>query len=245
MDYSVLARSYNTLDYPEKLRQMLIAFYKDDALLFFSKANLHKKVNDDLLANYHGEEILKFRLANYYRTRDYIAAFEVKALNSRADFLAINGYTRCFEIKSKIDTLSRLKKQSVDYKDIFEYNTIVVDDRHLNHIINIIPIYYGIWTFKGNKRIVHRKALTSPDINPEKQLLILTKKELNKYFLSSNIPEINRSFSSKEINDLFKNALKARYHARWNFILNNWNSILPIDLQFFFNSNIDPELIYA
>lgn len=245
MDYSVLARSYNPLAYPEQLRKMLVAFYNDESLSSFSKADLHKKVNDDLLAHYHGEEILKFRLANYYRTRNYVAAFEVNAINSRADFLAINGNTRCFEIKSKIDTLSRLKKQAIDYKELFEFNTIVVDEKHIDQTLKIVPDYYGIWSFKKNRRISHRDATLSPDLNPEKQLNILTKKELKTLFKIADKSEIKHNYNPEDINSLFKAGLKNRYHDRWHYILNNWESILPLDLQFFFNSNIAPHLIYS
>ncbi|PWW81343.1 hypothetical protein CR164_09890 [Prosthecochloris marina] len=245
MDYSVLARSYNTLDYPEKLRNTLVAFYKDTSYSSYGKYDLHRKVNADLLKHYHGEEILKYRLANYFRSLNYTAAFEVKTTNCRADFLAINGQTKCFEIKSKIDTLNRLEKQIYNYKELFEFNTIVIDEKHLESVKKLIPEYYGIWTFNGKKRYEHIKATISPCLNPEKQIQILTKKELKKYFKQTYMPSILYSFSNNEINKLFKEALKARYHVKWQFILNNWNSILPIDLQFFFNKNIVPDLIYS
>ena len=241
----MLARSYNPLAYHEQLKKTLIAFYCDESLYTFSKYDLHKKVNNDLLAFYHGEEVLKFRLANYHRDKECVAAFEVNAFNSRADFLAINGTTRCFEIKSKIDTLSRLKKQSTDYKYLFEYNTIVVDEKHIDQTNAIIPDYYGIWSFKGNQRIVYRKALISPELNPTKQLNILTKKELKNQFFITEINEIQNSFSPNDINSKFKIILKKRYNERWSFLLKYWNLILPIDLQFFFNRNIDPKIIYS
>lgn len=245
MDYSVLARSYNTLDYPEKLRNTLVAFYKDMSYSSYEKYDLHRKVSADLLKHYHGEEILKYRLANYFRRQNYIAAFEVKTTSCRADFLAINGQSKCFEIKSRIDTLYRLEKQIYDYKEIFEFNTIVVDEKHLESVKKLIPECYGIWTFNGKKRYEHIKATLSHFINPEKQLGILNKKELRKHFNETKISQIIDLYTPKEINEIFKLSLKNRYHDRWNFIINKWDSILPMDVQFFFNRNIEPNIIYS
>ncbi|RPH31975.1 MAG: hypothetical protein EHM93_11240 [Bacteroidales bacterium] len=244
MDYGVLARSYNTLDYPELLKKKLIAFFKYNSFDGLTKYELHQKINSALFNNYEGEEILKYKLAKTFLKKDYIAAFEVRVLNSRADFLVINGDTKCFEVKSKIDTLFRLKKQTQDYSDVFEYNTVVVDEKHLGIVQQIIPDYYGIWTFSGTKNIILREAQHSPNLNPTSQLSLLTKKELLKHFGSSNIFEIVVSNNDFDINNKLKDALKLRYTKRWAFIKENWESILPIDLQFFFNTNVSPELIY-
>lgn len=244
MDYGVLARSYNTLLYPNQLKTALGVFLNSNKYDSLSKIELHRTINNLLYKNYDGEEIIKYKLANTFLKKNYIAAFEVKAQSSRADFLVINGNTKCFEIKSKIDTLRRLKKQSKDYSDVFEYNTVVIDKKHL-HVENLLPAHYGIWYFNGNKKVIHRAATLSPNINPKAQLSLLTKKELEKFFFSSSFEQILEKYTPKEINNTLKEILKQRYNKRWNFIKDNWNSIFPIDLQFFFNSNICPQLIYS
>jgi len=244
MDYGVLARSYNTLDYPDLLKKKLIAFFKYNSFDGYSKYELHQRINDVLFQNYEGEEILKYKLAKSFLRNQYIAAFEVRALNSRADFLVINGDTKCFEVKSKIDTLNRLKKQSQDYSDVFEFNSVVIDEKHLCLVEKIIPPYYGIWGFTGSKKIIFREAQLSPFLNPASQLGLLTKKELNKHFGNATIIEIVASYNNETINQRLKDALKLRYQKRWNFVKDNWDKILPMDLQFFFNTNVNPELIY-
>lgn len=244
IDYGVLARSYSTLDYEKKLRRTLACFFKQDIFDNLNKSQLHKKINDTLIKYYNGEEVLKYRIAKYFLKMDYVAAFEVTVKDSRADFLVINGDTKCFEIKSKIDTLNRLKKQIGNYKDVFEYNTVLIDEKHLSKIKNILPEYYGIWTFKGKIRNVIREASESPELNSMSQLDLFTKKELIGHFKISDRDAIFHEFNAETINSFLKEALKARYLTRWNFVRNNWDNILPIDLQFFFNTNIDPELIY-
>jgi hypothetical protein len=245
MDYSALVRSYNTLSYTNQLRDLLAAFFQTDKFQNLSKFELAKTINDIAFKNYDGEQILKYRLAKEFVTKKYVAAFEVKAKTSRTDFLVINGDTKSFEVKSKIDTLNRLKKQVDDYGDVFEYNTVVIDKSHLEKVIELIPEYYGIWYYEKNKKVIYRDAKYSPRINAKEQLTLMNKKELQKYFGGSDGQDIINNFNTSQINEKLKQALKDRYNKRWSFIQNNWNTILPIDLQFFFNTNVKPEIIYG
>lgn len=245
MDYSALARSYNTLSYTLQLRELLAAFYKTDKFNEMNKLELVQTVNKALFENYEGEQILKYRLAKEFRKKNYVAAFEVKVQNSRTDFLVINGDTKSFEVKSKIDTLNRLTKQVADYGDVFEYNTIVIDKIHLKKVIEKLPDYYGIWYYEGEKKIIYKDALYSPKINAKAQLTLLNKKELIKAFGMNSESEILSLYNTSIINDELKTALKKRYNDRWSFVQTNWDDILPIDIQFFFNTNIKPEIIYG
>ncbi|WP_312920858.1 sce7726 family protein [Empedobacter brevis] len=245
MDYSVLVKSYSALNYLKDLKELVADFYGTDKYNNLSKYELASLINSEIFNNYNGENILKYKIAKDFRKKKYVAAFEVKVKSSRADFLVINGDTKSFEIKSKIDTLYRLKKQTDDYGDVFEYNNVVVDIVHLEKVMSIIPEYYGIWYYDGNKKNVAREAKFTPNLNSSEQLKMLNKKELKQVFGTFELDFILNSFSKEEINKSFKVALKERYFKRWDFLINNWNEILPIDIQFFFNSNIDPKLIYS
>lgn len=245
MNYSLLARSYSTLSYTNQLRDLLASFFQTDQYCKLNKFELAKTINDAVFKHYNGEQILKYKLAKEFIKKNYVAAFEVKAKTSRADFLVINGETKSYEIKSKIDTLNRLEKQVSDYGDVFEFNTVVIDKLHLNNVLKIIPEYYGILYFEGAKKVIHREPIYSPKLNPNAQLGLFNKKELIKAFETNNHQEILYLFDSSLINAALKNALKDRYNKRWTFIQNNWDIILPIDLQFFFNTNVKPEIIYG
>jgi hypothetical protein len=245
MDYSALARSYKPLSYTNQLRDLLAAFYQTDKYEHFNKYELAKTVNDVIFENYDGEPILKFMLAKEYRKTNYVAAFEVRAKNSRTDFLVINGDTKSFEVKSKIDTLNRVTKQISDYGDVFEFNTIVIDKSHLINVIEKLPEYYGIWYFEGNKKVIYRKAVYSPFLNASEQILLFNKKELQGAFESTEKNIILSKYNAAQINIALKSTLKKRYIERWNFVQTNWDNILPIDMQFFFNTNVKPEIIYG
>jgi hypothetical protein len=245
MDYSALVRSYRTLSYANQLRDLLAAFFQTDKYQSFSKFELAKTINDIAFENYDGEQILKYQLAKEFITKKYVAAFEVKAKTSRTDFLVINGHTKSFEVKSKIDTLNRLKKQVEDYGDVFEYNTVVIDKTHLEKVIELIPEYYGIWFYEKSKKIIYRDAKYSPQLNAIEQLTLMNKKELQKTFGDTDSLQILNIYNTSQINEKLKQALKERYNKRWTFVKNNWDFILPIDLQFFFNTNVKPKIIYG
>lgn len=245
MDYSALARSYNALSYTNELRDMLTVFSQTDNFQGLTKYQLAKTINDFVFKNYDGEQIFKYKLAREFRNKKYVAAFEVRAKSSRTDFLVINGDTKSFEIKSKIDTLNRLNKQVGDYGNIFEFNTVVIDKVHLSNVIAQIPDFYGVWYFEDSKKIIYREAQYSPKINAKEQLGMFNKKELFSSFGSFNIDEILLSNDADKINLELKTILKNRYSDRWKFVQTNWSLILPIDLQFFFNSNVKPEIVYG
>lgn len=245
MDYSALARTYNPLINTLQLRELLSSFYQNEKYSIMDRYELLKVANSAIYNNYEGELIIKYKLAREFRNKKYIAAFEVKAKNSRTDFLVINGDTKSFEVKSKIDTLNRLGKQIVDYGDVFEFNTVVVDKVHLESVLEKLPSFYGIWYFNGRRKVVHREASYSPNINPMEQLGLMNKKELLKAFGDSNKSAIISQHRADQINQILKDVLKARYQSRWAFVQENWETILPIDTQFFFNTNVKPEIIYG
>ena len=74
---------------------------------------------------------------------------------------------------------------------------------------------------------------------------MLTKKEIRTAFKTEEINQIIEEHSKETINKIFKEILKKRYTIKWDFLTSNWNEILPIDIQFFFNKNIEPKLIYS
>jgi hypothetical protein len=244
---SVLAKNYNILDYPLKLASLLKCVYPAENFELFSKYELHKVLNATLLQNYKGEEVLKYMLSKtFMNKRNLIAAFEIKVNNSRVDFLTINGSTTSYEIKSELDNLSKLSKQMMDYLLAFEYNYLVIDARHFERANDLISEKFGLWCYKEGKFKKMRKAILNDKIEPEVQLNLLTKKELFNSFPECGgvLKKILNSLDSNSINRQFKVALKDRYRRRWDFLVANEEQIFPIDIQFFFNTQIEPSDIY-
>lgn len=242
----LIAKSYNPLDYNQQLIQLLSFAYPSLSFEGWDKFKLHQLVNDVVISKYDGEQVLKYYLFKNFYKKKVIAAFEIKVNNSRADFLTINGSTNSFEIKSSLDNLYKLKKQASDYIRTFEYNYLVMDEKHLQNASELVPSSFGLWSFKNGRKKVHRNAILNEKIDVEIQLSILTKKDLKRFFseVNGNKRQILKLFKEEEINFRFKSALKSKYCKRWSFVVENVDLILPVDIQFFFKTNINPKHIY-
>lgn len=241
---SGLAKSYSPLDYCHKMANDLKTVFPNEDFSNLSKYQLHQRINTVLSEGYNGEHSIKYFLFNKFRDKDLIAAYETKVQNSRLDFLTVNGVTTSYEIKSSLDKLDKLAKQSSDYLKAFEFNCLIIDQRHLEKVLLIVPKTFGIWIFDGVKVKKYRKPIKNQLIEPYAQLNLLNKKELNYFFGKACRNNILDTISAREINNRFKKALKARYSDRWSFLVANCQQILPIDVQFFFNININPRHIY-
>lgn len=246
-DLSALARTYSVLANQLTLKRILSGFFKETNFDNYSKFELHSLVNEILYNNYTGEIKVKALLVDYFTKQNVISAFEIRANNSRLDFLRVNGKSISYEIKTELDTLTKLQKQVSDYQDLFEYNYIVIDEKHFDNAVKLIPATYGIFIVKQDKLKEERKAVLNNTLNPHKQLSLFTKKELNKHFkdYNNNVNAVLTDFSEEKINNIFKEMLKERYLPKWYFFLENKSEILPIDYQYFFNHNIKPKIIYG
>ncbi len=244
---SAFARSYNVLDYSHKLREILSSLLPENDFSNSTKLELHNTINYILTKRYKGESGLKAKLVAMFVKENVTAAFEIRVNNSRIDFLTINGDTKSYEIKSGIDNLDKLAKQVSDYERVFEYNYIVIDEKHLLAAKKIIPEHYGIYVLEKEKLVKKKEAEQNCCLKPEMQLQLFTKKELGQQFkgVETTVAKIAKQFTATEINESFKTMLKKRYEKRWAFLKQNMSEILPIDYQFFFHHNIQPKVIYG
>ena len=62
----------------------------------------------------------------------------------RADIAVINGHMIGYEIKSEVDTLSRLSSQVEKYNSVFDHSFLILTSRHLNDAMLKIPKWWGI-----------------------------------------------------------------------------------------------------
>ncbi|WP_442591517.1 sce7726 family protein [Pedobacter sp. AW31-3R] len=240
-----VVKSYNTLDYSPRLKELLRMIFPGDSFNGLCKLDLHRMMNELVVRSYGGEQVVKYALFKAFKNKNVVGAYEIKVKSSRVDFLTINGHTTSFEIKSNLDNLDKLAKQSADYSSAFEFNNVVIDERHLKKCLAMIPEQFGIITVDSNEHHFLRKPKMSKHLDPIAQLALMTKKELVQNFGLVIIEDILKSNNSETINDLFKVALKDRYRSRWEFIVEHSVDILPIDIQFFFNKNIKPAQIYT
>ncbi|MBA4300478.1 MAG: hypothetical protein C0433_10315 [Cyclobacterium sp.] len=68
--------------------------------------------------------------------------------NARIDMAIINGAFHGFEIKSASDTLKRLSTQIEAYSKVFDYLSIVTEDKFSSKILDSVPEWIGIYLCK-------------------------------------------------------------------------------------------------
>lgn len=101
----------------------------------------------------------------------------------RADLLAmVDNKTVSFEIKSELDSLSKLSEQIYDYIDVFNEVYIVLAEKFRNSpLISKIPKKVGILYVDMNDKIIYyRKAKVQKLLKKEKLIYFFKKDDLNK-----------------------------------------------------------------
>lgn len=63
---------------------------------------------------------------------------------ARIDIAVINGCLHGYEIKSAADTLQRLPAQIEAYTKVFDYLSIVTENKHYERILDFIPSWVGV-----------------------------------------------------------------------------------------------------
>jgi hypothetical protein len=124
-----------------------------DYLNTFSRIGKHTIINEnitnkelldeiylELSSSYRTEYVYKNILLNRklikeYRLENTIVLNEFKVGNSIADFVLLNGKARIFEIKTELDSLTKLKKQISDYFTFATEVYIVTSSKHIGKLL--------------------------------------------------------------------------------------------------------------
>ena len=267
-DLAAICRSLNSL-YTPLLSDRKIWNILEDGLpedIFISVKQLridtigHKIINDLIMNYYPNERVIKYHIIKeQLHKTDEVTFFELNVDSSRVDLCRVNGKSIAYEIKTEFDNVSRIEKQISDYLKVFEYVYIIAHKSHIEKIKAIVPEICGIKEYSINNgnctfRPV-RKAIKNKNIDYKAQIRNLSSEDLRLVLRQSgykNIPSsrierediILKNIGERKINNLFKLAVKLRFSKQWQFLCENFNKIMPIDIQSFFHSPIEPESIY-
>jgi len=94
---------------------------------------------------------------------------------SRVDIAVVNGHLHGFEIKSARDTLRRLPNQIEGYSKVFDYVTVVTEDRHYERILDILPDWVGLKICVETSRGIKISTIKKSYINRKKEGFFLAK----------------------------------------------------------------------
>lgn len=78
--------------------------------------------------------------------RDAVVRHEVGIVEGerRIDLAVFNGHFTGYEIKSDVDTLSRLPAQAEAYGRVMDYLTIVTTEKYVSPALDILPDFWGV-----------------------------------------------------------------------------------------------------
>lgn len=145
------------------------------------------------------EPLFDFLEEHYGKTR---ILEEIQIGRSRADAVMVRLFSLSgIEIKSDADTYARLKGQVRDYDRYFDYNYVAVGSRHVPHIEDHVPQWWGIITIEqGDSHVdfyLLREARPNPGCLLRAKLGLLWRPEL------AHIQELNHLPKYKEKSKAF------------------------------------------
>ncbi len=91
----------------------------------------------------------------------FIDEFGICQGSARVDIAIINGSIHGYEIKSSLDTLTRLNDQVNEYGKVLDTVTLVVSEKHYLKAKDMIPKWWGLIKVVGNRegfKIINKRA---------------------------------------------------------------------------------------
>lgn len=95
-----------------------------------------------------------------------IDELSIRRNGARIDVALVNCTVHGFELKSDLDTLSRLPEQAPAYCEVCDHVTLVVGERHVLKAIELVPDWWGIKVARRNFGTVVFRDLKLAQINP-------------------------------------------------------------------------------
>ncbi len=251
---------YDTEDYRwDQIAYLLAKTPESDLHVLRELMTSNQFVNESIMNFYPCERVVKYYLIKHLMPLcNHIVAFEMCIGNSRIDVCRVNGHSYAYEIKTEYDTFDRLETQMQDYIDTFEKVYIVVPKEKADEVSAYIPPSCGILAYRKRKDELvfsyRRKAILN-ECNMPKVINSLSSADLQ--VLLRSIDTVSIPFTKQQRIELalqikpsvfwnaYKELLKSRYASKWNFVVSHFDKILPIDIQNFFTTTIDPSLTYV
>jgi hypothetical protein len=124
------------------------------------------------------------------------------SIPARADALLIANRISGFEIKSDIDTLTRLPRQVKAYGQVVERAYLVVGERHRAKATELVPAWWHIWvaSWQEEKVVVRetRRGRLNPAVSPLAVTSFLSRQQL----IAELVRLGEKRLSSKTVDDL-------------------------------------------
>ncbi len=170
-------------------------------------------LNDrEMRAAYHRKRLRQFHVNPAAVVVDELGLQHGKC---RADIAVVNGHLAGYEIKSDLDSLTRLYSQVDGYSAVFDRVTLVVTERHLQQATELIPKWWGlVSTHRGSRGGIHfdtvRRARRNPQVDDFCVAQLLWREEVKDILAGLGVEEKQLRGNRAELYGLLVSRLKAR-----------------------------------
>lgn len=127
---------------------------------------------------------------------------ELAVGDARIDIAVVNGKFHGIEIKSDFDSLIRLENQISFYNMVFDKITIIISEKFIDKVTEIVPNWWGIYIIDSSKNTKLKRikiGKSNPCVNKLSLIRLLWKEELINFLFQKNI---KKGIKSKNKNDL-------------------------------------------
>ncbi|MFT3783553.1 MAG: sce7726 family protein [Nibricoccus sp.] len=106
-------------------------------------------------------------LERHYRDSSYLSA-EFRCGGSRVDIAIFNGTSTAYEIKTELDTFTKLPKQIADYRNVFDRVYVVLSDRFKKSDLSVLDQSIGIIVvdYKLRIKVIRRAKSNINHVSP-------------------------------------------------------------------------------
>lgn len=132
-------------------------------------------------------------------TSRVVEELKIPVANARIDMAVINGHFHGYEIKSACDTLQRLPNQLIAYSYIFDYLTVITEEKYSNKILSILPDWVGLSICSDSADDTIIEVIKRGKINTQKNGFYLAKLLWNEELIDLLI-ELEIPFKKKQRN---------------------------------------------
>lgn len=115
-----------------------------------------------------------FKYLNDPHTR-IVEELKIPVANARIDLAVINGHFHGYEIKGASDTLKRLPNQLIAYSYIFDYLTVITEEKYSEQILSLVPDWVGVSVCYEQESKSPIEVLRTPKLNYNKNAFFLSK----------------------------------------------------------------------
>ena len=141
-----------------------------------------------------------------------IHEFSIPRPSSRIDLALINGRISGYEIKSDVDSLTRLASQMNSYGKFFEHLAFVTTPKKSKLLLEKTPDWCGVISLTNSGRFrTLRKMKLNPNIDSKCLLYSLNKKELSTNAKTLFFDDFKSSLNKENIIEIFLKGLSKKY----------------------------------